>query len=356
LGNPVTGIRINYSNADIGGRKLPVSNIIWLYPDDEVELEAQTTGGAASAITWEINNANEVKLNGGIIHTGQTCTLTGGSVSNFNAPPAVVQITALNGDNTEPVTAFVLIKTQEKPVWAWDRARDGHLNLNITPPQPTSILPADTPQHTISSYEAATFYTMKGRGIYSEKYSNGLPIKAKGNFIPYTIFGIQLNSSNNFTGTNPDPVRFPEFGSTTSATYYNSTRIMIGSNVHADTDTNIQQNGIFDFLEETRNIRISVDYEILWTAGASRDMWIMVNNNNANAAQSILGTNSQLLVEPLIAARGTRATAVTTPDTRNKKKQKVKGWETLDKTFIGIVALSNGGNIYVSGIRIEYED
>ena len=84
-------------------------------------------------------------------------------------------------------------------------------------------------------------------------------------------------------------------------------------------------------------------------------MWIMVNNNNANAAQSYMGTNSQILIEPLIAARGTRATAVTTLDVRDLAGGRFKGYETLETAFIAVIALSNGGSIYVSGIRIEYE-
>jgi hypothetical protein len=103
-------------------------------------------------------------------------------------------------------------------------------------------------------------------------------------------------------------------------------------------------------------IRVSVDYEIIWTAGAGRNMWIHLNNNEANATRSLLGTASQLLINPLTAAKGTRETAVAAWDLRDFVNRKVRGFESLDKSFISIIALSNGGSIYVSGIRIEEYD
>ena len=355
-GNPVTAVRVRFADAE-NSVKPPVSNIIWLYPGDSVTLEAECTGGVPNTVTWTTDNLYEVKVNNGDSHTGTACTLTGIYESEFNSPAAVVRVTAQNSDNANPVTATVLVKTQAKPVWAWDRARDGHLNTDITPPNPTtSELPADTPRPTLSSYESAVNYKMRGRGEYSESNPGGIPVKVKGNFIPYSSFGLLLNSSNNFSGNNPDPVASPKYGSITSATSYNSTRIMIGTNNHANTDSNVHQDGIFDFLTPGKNIRVSVDYEIIWSAGASRDMWIMVNNNNANAAQSYMGTNSQLLIEPLIAARGTKATAVTTLDVLDLVNNNIKGFETLEKAFIAVIALSNGGSIYVSGIRIEKEN
>ena len=339
-GNPVTAVRVKFSAAE-NGVKLPVSNTIWLFPGDSVALEAETTGGAPSSIIWTTENPFEVKVNNTESHTGAACTLTGIYESEFNSLPSVVRVTALNSGNENPVSAQVLVKTQAKPVWAWDRGRDG--NLNTALPQ------------VLSSNSGDTSYVIKGRGEYAEKtaYLAGIPVKAKGNFIPYTASGLKLNSSNNFSGDNPDPVKQPDYGN--SATSYNSTRITFGTNLHANTDSNVHQDGIFDFLTPNRNFRISVDYEIIWSAGASRDMWIMANNNNANAAQSYMGTNSQLLIEPLIAARGTRATAVTTLDVRDLVDRGIKGSETLGKAFIAVIALSNGGSIYVSGVRIEYE-
>jgi len=376
-GNPVTGIRIMYTDAEAQGRKLPVQNIIWLYPGETVDLEAQTTGGSPDAISWTINNSEEVQFSGtGTNHTGANVSLTGGQVSNFYNIPTIIHITAHNSDNKNPVSTFLHVKTQSKPLWAWDRARDGHLNMDITPANPpTSELPAATPRPTLSSFESATNYKMRGRGLYSEVYPEGIPVKVKANFIPYTVSGLLLNSSNNFSGDNPDPVAFPKYGSATSANSFNSTRIMIGSNIHTDTASDVirrgqsncssclqtipcptHKEGTFNFLEITNNIRISVDYEIIWSASPSRDMWILVNNNNANATQARMGTNSQILIEPLIAPRGTRATAVTYLDTQDIVNRNVNGYEDLANAFITIVVLSNGGSIYVSGIRIETEE
>jgi hypothetical protein len=67
-------------------------------------------------------------------------------------------------------------------------------------------------------------------------------------------------------------------------------------------------------------------------------------------------TDSQILIEPLTAARGTRATAVTYIDVWDMVSRKFEGIYTLEKSFICVIALSNGGNIYVSGVRIEYEE
>jgi hypothetical protein len=104
-------------------------------------------------------------------------------------------------------------------------------------------------------------------------------------------------------------------------------------------------------------IRISVDYEIIWTAGAGRNMWIHLNNNQANAGRSIMSTNSQIMINPLTSAQGSRETAVTTLNVHDLVNRKVKGFETMEKSLLTIIALSNGGSIYLSGIRIEeYEE
>jgi hypothetical protein len=88
----------------------------------------------------------------------------------------------------------------------------------------------------------------------------------------------------------------------------------------------------------------------------------MLNNNEANATQGALGTASQLLINPLTDPRGTRKTVYTYLDGVDFVSRKVgdniiisrNGWRNLDKSFVNIVALSNGGSINVSGIRIEY--
>jgi hypothetical protein len=364
-GNPVTGLRIKYAQTS---DRLPVSNIIWLYPNDTVMLEAEWTGGMPDTITWTVDNPNEVTAGTGATHTGYTCILTGVSESDFNSPPAVVRVTAFNNDNASPVTAAVFVKTQAKPVWAWDRARDGGVRNGDV------LLSSGS---TMAAEAGVTGLTITGRGEYPE----AVPVKVGGspNFITYNNMGLLINSTNPASGS-PVPAPNPN----------NSTRIWIGSNRAPSTnpmtvicfnnnttpDNTVfcvnctglgiiedpakircgHQEGIFDFLEIGGFIRVSVDYEIIWSAGASRDMWIMVNNNNANAAQSILGTASQLLVEPLTAARGTRATAVTTLDVRDLAERNVRGLETLETAFITIIALSNGGSVNVSGIRIEREN
>ena len=131
-GNPVTAIRVKFSTAE-NGVKLPVSNIIWLFPGDSIALEAETTGGTPSSILWTTDNPFEVKVNNEESHTGASCTLTGIYESEFNALPSVVRVTAQNSDNANPVSAQVLVKTQAKPIWAWDRGRDGHLNTSLPP-------------------------------------------------------------------------------------------------------------------------------------------------------------------------------------------------------------------------------
>jgi hypothetical protein len=84
-------------------------------------------------------------------------------------------------------------------------------------------------------------------------------------------------------------------------------------------------------------------------------MWIMLNNNEANATRSPLANSSHLTIEPLTAARGTRATAIAIFDVQDLINRN-PGHETLDRAFFTIIALSNGGSIYVSGIRVEYEN
>jgi hypothetical protein len=334
-GNPVTGLRIKYTGVD----NLPVSNIVWLFPGDTVTLEAEWTGGLPETITWTVDSVNEVRVGEGSIFTGNICVLTGVKTSDFKEPPVVVRITAINSDNINPINATVLVKTLALPIWAWDRARDGGLKNNGNNVSSGFIM---------DSLSTATGMTLTGRG----EYTMDIPVKVSGNpnLMYYTDFGLKMNSSNSLAG-NTDPANNPN----------NSTRITIGTNSPITTNPASSavgaghQPGVFNFLEINQPIRISVDYEIIWSAGASRDMWIMVNNNNANAAQSILSTNSQLLIEPLIAARGTRATAVTTLDVQDLIGRQVRGYETLENAFIAIIALSNGGSIYVSGIRIERE-
>jgi hypothetical protein len=341
---PVTGIKINYDNAE----NLPVSNVIWLAPNDQVKLKLEHAGGYPTIINWPVNS--ELTLTPS--NNGENCTITYKNTITplrFDDPPIELRVTAENDANNTEVSAVILVKKLNRsPIWAWDRARDANFNTDL------SVLTATNAIHTLS-----------GRG---EK--TGIPAAVWGNAIPYTYYGLKLNSSNNSSGKNPDAIGTPG----------NSTRIAVGMKDRTPTTASAHFDGDFDFLEsfcekdasgykkdstgkyilkpeaEGMTIRVSVDYEIIWTAGAGRDMWIMLNNNNANAAQSVMGTNSQILIEPLTAARGSRATAVTYIDIWDMVDRKLKGFENLEKAFICVIALSNGGSIYVSGIRIEYEE
>jgi hypothetical protein len=345
--DPVTGIMVKYDN-DSNATSLPVSNIVWLAPGEQVKLKIETAGGAPTSITWA-GASGEFSLNPSA--DGANCTITGGVSGSFDAPPVELRITAKNdGNRGKDVTSVVLVKTQARPVWAWDRARDADLNTGL----PATLASANN-----------TYYALGGRGTHGTNAS----AHVWGNGIPYEASGLKLNSSNNTSGKNPAPVGAPG----------NSTRIVIGSNNRTATSSENHYNGEFDFLEafcvkedgvykkspdggyilkpeaDGKMIRVSVDYEIVWTAGAGRDLWIMVNNNNANAAFSKMANDSQILIEPLTAARGTRATAVAYLDVWDLVERNTRGLDTLENAFICIIALSNGGSIYVSGVRIEYE-
>jgi len=314
--NPVTGIRVTYDNAE----SLPVINTIWLCPGEQLTLKAELApAGITGSINWSGANS-EVSLSAG----GEYCTLTGGNITRFDAPPAELRITAENaGNGGKPVAAVLRVKTQAPPIWAWDRARDMNTIANNNLPTGNGNL------------------ALRGRGDYTQP---AVRLRVFGNSIPYTESGMKINSSNQNNG-NPDPAAIPA----------NSTRIMIGSNSGTSTISG-HQPGDFNFLEIGGSIRVSVDYEIIWSAGAGRNMWITLNNNQANASQSVMGTNSQILIQPLTDPRGTRLTAVTTIDIDDFVARKIPGYETLETAFIGIVCLSNGGSIYVSGIRIEREE
>jgi len=279
----------------------------------------------------------------------------------------------------------VRVKTQEKPVWAWDRARDGGLTGG------TVFNNIKDGSLALRSQAGDTGLRLTGRGEYSQ-----ISLKTRGNYIFYNESGFNLNSSNR-QGENPEPIdKYPSGtsgpGNVGQGAPGNSTRMTFGVDAGVSTNTACQRDpnnpdrcanscgckgwiwsprtcetswcicsaqerkGDFNFLKLGGKLRISVDYEIVWTAGAGRNMWIMVNNNEANAMQSVLSTNSQLLIQPLTDPRGTRATAVTTLNVDDFITRKIPGFETLETAFIGIVCLSNGGSINISGIRIEKEE
>jgi len=345
--DPVTGIIVKYDN----NGSLPVSNVIWLAPDDQVKLKAETVGGVPAEIDWPADNGEFTLASS---NGGKNCVIAYKNTSTrprFDDPPVKLRVTAKNAGNDAEVSALILVKKLDsQPIWAWDRARDADGNAGLS---------------SVNASGAGTT-GFNGRGLWA----NSVPAAAWGNNIQNNEYGLKLNSSNNYSGKNPDPVASPG----------NSTRIAIGITARTATSEGTAVDGIFDFLEafcekdgaaykkdpagnyilkpqaQGKMIRVSVDYEIIWTAGAGRDMWIMLNNNNANAAQSPMRTDSQILIEPLTAARGTRATAVTYIDVWDMVSRKFEGINTLERSFICVIALSNGGNIYVSGVRIEYEE
>ena len=328
--NPVTGIRVIYNDS-----KMPVSNVIWLSSGESVTLAVELAPhGIAGTVSWTYGES-VLGINDEVIFadSGLLCTLTGGSITRFDMLPSELHITAGNDDNEKPVTTVVLVKTQEPPIWAWDRSRD------ISPNMQESIRMGDVQTCTI---------TGRGQAITE------MPFQLGGNEIKYTTSGIWLNSSNNSSGLNPYPALPPLFYNGNPG---NSTRIYLGTtNRAATTAINSRRGGVFDILEIGGIIRISVDYEIVWTAGAGRNMWILVNNNEANATRSELGTNSQLLINPLIDPRGTRRTAVASLNVDDFVSRNVPGVDTLNEAFFSIICLSNGGSVYISGIRIEKED
>ena len=319
--NPVTGIRVRFDNLE----KLPVNNTIWLYPGEQVNLEAVLApAGITGDVIWSGANS-EVSISA----SGATCTLTGGSITRFDAAPTEVRISAMNAGNSgKPVTAILRVKTQPKPIWAWERGRDHNTIAG------SNLLSDGTPP--------SLTYTLTGRG----DYTSPIPLSVFGNDIPYTSSGLKINSSNNTSGNNPDP----------SPDSSRSTRIAFGTNNRTNTAAIVHTPGVFNLSQIGGTVRISVDYEIIWSAGAGRNMWITVNNNQANAANSVLGTSSQALIHPITAPRGTRDTAIATVNIDDFVQRRVPGYESLQNAIIGIVLLSNGGSVYVSGIRIERED
>jgi hypothetical protein len=129
---------------------------------------------------------------------------------------------------------------------------------------------------------------------------------------------------------------------------------MFGTNSSTSTAGGNHQTGDFDFLTPNKAIRVSVDYEIGAAASPGRDMWLTVNNNQATNGASVLGNLARIAVEPITAVEGTKATAIgylNVPEITEGP-----GKASLSNAFVGIICLSNGGRVYVSGIRIEYND
>jgi hypothetical protein len=299
--NPLTGIRLVYDNAE----SLPVSGIIRLYPGETVLVKADLApaGISGAAVAW--SGANDAVEFSGI--EGNTLTLSG---RDFGSTELVVS--AANGDTPEPVSAVVSVQVLPQPIWAWERARDGGLSGPVA--------------------AGAGNVTLQGRGSHTEP----IRLRAFGTAIGYTPFGLDIDSRG-----------------------VSSTRIMFGSDSGIQTvspssnPTGNHEGGDFDFLDSNRVIRISVDYEIVNSANPGRDMWLTVNNNWPTHGASVLGNASRVLLQPLTAAAGLRATVtgyLNVPDIPAGK-----GRDSLENAFVGIICLSNGGRVYISGLRIEYE-
>ena len=299
--NPVTGIRLVYDNAE----SLPVSGVIRLYPGETVpvKVDLAPAGISGAAVSW--SGANDaVELSGS---DGVTCILSG---RDFGSTELVVS--AANVDTPEPASAVVSVQVLPKPVWAWERARDGGLSGPVA--------------------TGAGNVTLQGRGLHTEP----IRLRAFGTAIGYTPFGLDIDSRGS-----------------------SSTRIMFGSDSGVQTvspstnPTGNHEPGDFDFLGPNRVMRISVDYEIISSANPGRDMWLTVNNNWPTHGASVLGNASRVLLQPLTAAAGLRATAtgyLNVPDIPAGS-----GRASLENAFVGIICLSNGGRVYISGLRIEYE-
>ena len=334
VGNPVAGIRVRYDNTD----SLVVSNIIWMYPGDRVKLKAQLIPeGIDGEITWSGGEGAVELSNSG----GENCTITGYMADDFETPAVIVRVSAANHSNgTRPADVFLRIKVLEKEaLWAWDRARDADLNTelkNFSGNYEGGIYTPGIPYGN-NPREGGEEWKIGGRGKYASQMQNII----NGNPIPYTPFGLNINSSGDTTPAPPFPAPEPA----------NSTRIMFGSNKNEETSPVNAVPGIFNFVEPKTPIRISIDYEIISSNG--RAIWITVNNNRPTHGQSVLGNTSRLLQKALEPAKGTKVTEVQVMDVPDLERFGIPGFKSLEQAFVGIIVLSRGGNIYVSGIRIE---
>jgi hypothetical protein len=353
VANPISGVRLKYNNADA----LPVSNTVWLFPEDSVELQAELMPDIEGEIVWS-GGEGQVRLVPGA--DGRTCTITGIVPDDFDTPPILLRVIARNNDNgTKPAAAVVQVKIMaDEPLWAWDRARDADANESLkeygTDPAKTSGSYSDA--HGIPGYSSEnppnTAWELKGRGTMAA----GMIHTIKRVKVPYTPSGLNMCSV-------PGG---PALGA-------NSTQLIIGSTsnentlpVTANTPNGYHVPGVFDFTRESffsggewgtrpisRQIRISVDFEVLSANG--RQLAICVNNTDTAFLNSPFGNASRLAYRAINEAKGTKITYSTYLDAPTMIADQVQGHETLKDALIAISLMSNGGNIYLSGIRIEYE-
>lgn len=357
VANPVSGVRIKYDNSD----ELPVSNIIWLYPEDLVNLKADLMpDGIEGAIYWT-GGSGAVQLDQSL--DGKTCTIKGILSDTFDTPPVIIRVSAQNSDNgTKPAAAVLQIKVMDQPpIWAWDRARDADANqaLKQYGEEPAKTSGSWEAAHGIPGYASGDTYNtewnLEGRGIMAQKIFEQNQITIKRVKVPYTPSGLNMCSVPNA----------PSQGA-------NSTILVIGSNSNENT-LGITQDmpggyhvpGIFDFTTEevimggipvtrpiSKPIRVSVDFEVISANG--RQLAICVNNTDTQFLASPFGNTCRLAYRIINEAKGSKITYSTYLDAPGFLDRDVPGKETLSSALIAIALMSNGGNIYLSGIRIEY--
>ncbi|MDR0487603.1 MAG: hypothetical protein LBG91_05090 [Treponema sp.] len=352
VANPVSGVRIKYDNSD----ELPVSNIIWLYPDDEVKLKVELMPeDIAGEVEWGGGEgAVELKPDAG---NDRLCTIKGVIYDSFDVPPILIRISARNSDNgTKPASTVLQVKILEKePIWAWDRARDADINQSLksygTAPALTSgdyatahglpgysgVSPDANPNNPQPTETFNTEWKIKGRGAMTESMVHTIK-RVK---VPYTTSGLNLCSVQGA----------PSSGANSSILVVGSTSNLNTRGVTTARPNGLHVPGIFDFTLYDKPIRISVDFEVISANG--RYLAICVNNTDTQFLASPFGNACRLLYRAIVEAKGTKLTAVTYLDAPSFIADKVQGYETLSNALIAIANLSDGCNIYISGIRIE---
>ena len=412
VANPVTGVRIRYDNED----KLQVSNLVWLYATaqgerDFVELEATLMPDEIDGdVTWEYDSSFlQLSHQNGDTRKARLEPRPGTSAShsgiNFENPPLLVRVTARNDFNgTRPASATIQIKILDnEPLWAWDRARDAGGNTELKrygtePGMGKNITPFDsdwtqssgsragiphiyeTPAqaaedgNTGAPYENDEGYNTRwrvmGRGVYAKEMWDDYKFNLKRAAVVYNEKGLYFNSASAAMGGNPLHT-------------VNSTCFIIGSNSNMNTTSNSpgpnnttifgrSVPGVFDFstiklyrpLDEKADengfietpinvpIRVSVDIEVVQSSG--RRFVVFVNNNFTATLANPLEQNCRPLYRPITEAAGTRLTLATNFLANDFWAAEVKGHFTLPDSFVSLVYESQGGKIFISGIRIEY--
>jgi len=412
VANPVTGVRIRYDNED----KLQVTNLVWLYATaqgnrDFVELEATLMPDEIQGeITWEYD-ASFLQITHPLGDTKRARleprpgTSASHSGINFENPPLLVRVTARNEFNgTRPASATIQVKILDnEPLWAWDRARDAGGNTDLkrygtepgmgknitpfnsawtqssgaragiphiyeTPAQATEDGNAGAPYENDGGVN--TRWRVMGRGVYAKEMWDDYKFNLKRAAVVYNEKGLYFNSASAAMGGNPLHT-------------VNSTCLIIGSDSNMNTTSNSPGEGgtiifgrdvpgVFDFStiklyrpnEETADengfistpinvpIRISVDLEVVQSSG--RRFVVFVNNNFTATLANPLGQNCRPLYRPITEAAGTRLTLATNFLANDFWATEVPGHFTLPDSFVSLVYESQGGKIFISGIRIEY--